>query len=297
MDGKCAEPASEHLNYQTMFLKVSIHCEGCKRKVKKVLQSIDGVFTTTIDSQQQKVTVTGSVGIETLIKKLNKAGKIAEKWPESFTGNGKKSGKSKNKKELRDPETDEIHQVSSEKPEDRKLNNSDKNRGGEIAGKSQSIDSKIGGKSTGNSPAGDQSSALDNQGKQSDEAAVKSNGKKKKKGQNSNNGSGGSGSPSAGAPAPTSTGFQSPSLALGPEMDQVNTSLTYPNPSSFYFPMVYAANYNSIYPFAKMGPTYYVPQPPNTCAGIPQETYQVQPSPLVSFEIFSDENANGCSIM
>ncbi|KAK1260377.1 hypothetical protein QJS04_geneDACA002142 [Acorus gramineus] len=54
------EEASEPLKYQTWVLKVPIHCEGCKRKVKKVLHSIDGVYTTAIDSQLQKVTVTGS---------------------------------------------------------------------------------------------------------------------------------------------------------------------------------------------------------------------------------------------
>ncbi|XP_057475725.1 heavy metal-associated isoprenylated plant protein 36-like [Actinidia eriantha] len=73
----------EPLNYQTWVLKVSIHCEGCKRKVKKVLQSIDGVYTTTIDLQQHKVTVTGNVEAETLIKKLIKAGKHAEVWPKN----------------------------------------------------------------------------------------------------------------------------------------------------------------------------------------------------------------------
>lgn len=28
---------------QTLALKVSIHCEGCKKKVKKVLHSIEGI--------------------------------------------------------------------------------------------------------------------------------------------------------------------------------------------------------------------------------------------------------------
>jgi copper chaperone CopZ len=30
------------ISSQTVALKVSIHCEGCKKKVKKVLQSIEG---------------------------------------------------------------------------------------------------------------------------------------------------------------------------------------------------------------------------------------------------------------
>jgi len=67
---------------QTWVLKVYIHCEGCKKKVKKVLQSIDGVFTTTIDADEQKVTVTGNVAsADVLLKKLLKSGKHAELWP------------------------------------------------------------------------------------------------------------------------------------------------------------------------------------------------------------------------
>ncbi|URE30994.1 Heavy-metal-associated domain [Musa troglodytarum] len=67
---------------QTWILKVSIHCEGCRKKVKKVLQSMEGVYKTTVDPQQHKVVVTGNVDAEILIKKLLKAGKHAELWPE-----------------------------------------------------------------------------------------------------------------------------------------------------------------------------------------------------------------------
>ncbi|PIA61487.1 hypothetical protein AQUCO_00300768v1 [Aquilegia coerulea] len=91
----------EPLKYQKWVLKVSIHCEGCKRKVKKVLQGIDGVYTITIDSQQHKVTVTGDVDANTLIKKLIKTGKHAELWPEDENkenkGKKKKNKKNKNK--------------------------------------------------------------------------------------------------------------------------------------------------------------------------------------------------------
>ncbi|KAA8543116.1 hypothetical protein F0562_021389 [Nyssa sinensis] len=98
---------SEALKYQTWVLKVPIHCEGCKKKVKKVLKGIDGVYTTAIDSQQQKVTVTANVDIETLIKKLSKTGKHAEPWPEIPDKKEKKSGKSKNKKKQNNPENSE----------------------------------------------------------------------------------------------------------------------------------------------------------------------------------------------
>lgn len=68
--------------YQTLALKVSIHCEGCKKKVKRVLQSIEGVYKTDIDVQQHKVIVTGNVSLDALVKKLAKTGKHAEPWPE-----------------------------------------------------------------------------------------------------------------------------------------------------------------------------------------------------------------------
>ncbi|KAI9082579.1 hypothetical protein K1719_035448 [Acacia pycnantha] len=77
-----APPPAETLKYQTWVLKVFIHCEGCKKKVKKVLQGIDGVYTTEIDSQQHKVRVTGNVDAETLVKKLLRSGKVAELLPQ-----------------------------------------------------------------------------------------------------------------------------------------------------------------------------------------------------------------------
>ncbi|KAK6913783.1 Heavy metal-associated domain, HMA [Dillenia turbinata] len=97
-------PTQEPLKYQIWVLKVSIHCEGCKRKVKKVLQGIDGVYITTIDLHQQKVTVAGNVDAETLIKKLNKTGKHAELWPEKANKKGKKSKGKNNEKQSSDEE-------------------------------------------------------------------------------------------------------------------------------------------------------------------------------------------------
>ncbi|KAJ6841954.1 heavy metal-associated isoprenylated plant protein 32-like [Iris pallida] len=66
------------LKTQTCVLKVNICCDGCKIKVKKLLQKIDGVYTINIDSEKGKVTVSGSASPATLIKKLCKAGKHAE---------------------------------------------------------------------------------------------------------------------------------------------------------------------------------------------------------------------------
>ncbi|CAD6272870.1 unnamed protein product [Miscanthus lutarioriparius] len=77
-----AEEGPEPLRYQTLALRVSIHCEGCKKKVKKVLHSIEGVYKTDIDTQHQKVVVIGNVSADALVKKLLKSGKHAEPWPE-----------------------------------------------------------------------------------------------------------------------------------------------------------------------------------------------------------------------
>lgn len=66
------------LKIQTCILKVHIHCDGCKQKVKKLLQKIDGVYTVTVDAEQGKVNVSGNVDPNILIKKLSKSGKHAE---------------------------------------------------------------------------------------------------------------------------------------------------------------------------------------------------------------------------
>ncbi|KAL6503439.1 hypothetical protein OROGR_025362 [Orobanche gracilis] len=70
----------EFLKIQTCVLKVNIHCDGCKHKVKKILQKIEGVYTVKIDSEQGKATVSGNVDPSTLMKKLIKNGKHAEIW-------------------------------------------------------------------------------------------------------------------------------------------------------------------------------------------------------------------------
>uniref|UniRef100_A0A2P2MJW3 Transcriptional corepressor SEUSS-like n=1 Tax=Rhizophora mucronata TaxID=61149 RepID=A0A2P2MJW3_RHIMU len=72
----------ELMKMQTCVLRVNIqcHCDGCKKKIKKLLQKIDGVYTTTLNAEQGKVTVTGKVDPAKLIKKLEKSGKHAELW-------------------------------------------------------------------------------------------------------------------------------------------------------------------------------------------------------------------------
>ncbi|MED6137287.1 hypothetical protein PIB30_063714 [Stylosanthes scabra] len=258
------------LKYQTWFLKVSIHCDGCRRKVKKVLQGIDGVFTTKIDQQQQKVTVTGSVTVETLLRKLLRAGKHAEIWPENISVKENKSNKSN---------TENLEKENQKKSEKSAQN------GNKVMNKSSNT--KTGQNSPGNSPE-------ENKGGQSGGGSAK---KKKKKGQGDVSVHQGSEGAPAPAPAPVVTGF-------GEEIGQMNLIPTrQPQEKCLYTetsyppPMVYGgAYYSRLYPMG--GPSYYVPPYNIMCGGLGQEySYQIQSRPLVSFEIFSDENANGCSIM
>ncbi|KAK6139367.1 hypothetical protein DH2020_026875 [Rehmannia glutinosa] len=68
------------LKIQTCVLRVNIHCDGCKDKVKKKLRKIKGVSKVNIDVEQGKVTVLGNVDPAILMNKLEKAGKHAELW-------------------------------------------------------------------------------------------------------------------------------------------------------------------------------------------------------------------------
>lgn len=62
---------------QSFVLSVNVHCDGCKQKIKKQLKKIAGVYNISMDAEQGKVTVLGTVDPSTLIKKLEKSGKHA----------------------------------------------------------------------------------------------------------------------------------------------------------------------------------------------------------------------------
>ncbi|GER44635.1 heavy metal transport/detoxification superfamily protein [Striga asiatica] len=77
------------LKIQTCALRVNIHCDGCKEKVKKILQRIEGVYKVNIDVEQQRVTISGIIESNALIKKLIRAGKHAEPWSQKPSQNHK----------------------------------------------------------------------------------------------------------------------------------------------------------------------------------------------------------------
>ncbi|KAL5219081.1 hypothetical protein ABZP36_019765 [Zizania latifolia] len=70
---------------QTVVLRVSIDCMGCKKKVRKVLRSIEGVHDVKVDAAMHKVTVTGTVDGDTLVRRLYKSGKQAVPWRHPHT--------------------------------------------------------------------------------------------------------------------------------------------------------------------------------------------------------------------
>ncbi|KAM1191800.1 hypothetical protein ACFX15_011912 [Malus domestica] len=249
----------EPLKYQTWILRVPMHCEGCKRKVKKVLQRTDGVYTTAIDSQQNKVTVIGNVGIQTLVKKLaRKAGKQAQEWPEKLTGKDNKAEKCKNKEKQKVP-----NQQSVEKVEVHKLTTA-QNR----ATNTTEIDpTKFPGETSQNKATGGGGSPAVEVRIGESEMSVSS---KKNKGKGPKDDESGS----AGSGAPACIGSQ--------PVDPVDLFRTRQ--------MAY------VYPLAPCHS--YVPSSPYTCAPTGhQEDDWVKATELESLHVFSDENPNACFIM
>ncbi|XP_038681246.1 heavy metal-associated isoprenylated plant protein 36-like [Tripterygium wilfordii] len=279
------DPGHGELKYQTWVLKVSIHCEGCKKKVKKVLQGIDGVYTTVIDSQQHKVTVTGNVDAETLIKKLLKSKKHAELWPESKSEE-KKSGKSKNKNEKnnngnqKDPkDVQEKGDVDVVKPEN--AAKKDMDQPPQEPDKEFDDKEKAGGGSTG--------------------GGGKKKKKKGKKGNSNNDGGGGGGNPGD-APHPTPTpagnGSSVPTLDPAPPKPSTNhgppPQHVYPYPPVYYAPEPYEVlSYSNVYPSSSA--SYYAP-PMHAYSNSyrPSQRYLPPSDPIHDF---SDEDARGCFIM
>ncbi|GKU92197.1 hypothetical protein SLEP1_g5960 [Rubroshorea leprosula] len=61
-------------------LKVNLHCEECIRKVLKAIKKIEDIETYNVDTQLSKVTVTGNVTTEEVIRALQKIRKTASPW-------------------------------------------------------------------------------------------------------------------------------------------------------------------------------------------------------------------------
>ncbi|CAI0444824.1 unnamed protein product [Linum tenue] len=60
-------------------------CPGCKAKIQKALQKLDGVNNIDIDMEMQKVTVMGYADQETVLKAVRRTGRRAELWPYGYS--------------------------------------------------------------------------------------------------------------------------------------------------------------------------------------------------------------------
>ncbi|CAI0551156.1 unnamed protein product [Linum tenue] len=316
-------PPEPALKYKTWVLKVSVHCEGCKRKVKKILNNIDGVYTTDVDLRQQKVTVIGNVEGETLIRKLVKTGKHAELWPESNPGEQKKK-KKKSKKEKEKQEDSDEDGGENEKPEVLQLQNPSKTgENGAVRVAVQFKEMKIETVkqcppmgSMAEPPVAEKRVGFEG----GDCGAAETSGgaakkkKKKRKGSGGGNGNGGveQGEQQQPCDAPPHGGSPPPPAHGGGGGGQTQVHVPYPGtnhhaphhhphqfppPHHYYAPPVYAVSYNTAYPSTSFGASYYAP-PQYSYAHVQQPSdpgYSYRPSD--SFEIFSDENPNACSVM
>ncbi|XP_044509879.1 heavy metal-associated isoprenylated plant protein 24-like [Mangifera indica] len=66
---------------QTVALKIRMDCEGCVRKVKRVLSSVKGAKSVEVDLKQQKATVTGYVDPKKVLAAAKSTKKKVEIWP------------------------------------------------------------------------------------------------------------------------------------------------------------------------------------------------------------------------
>ncbi|GAV59295.1 HMA domain-containing protein [Cephalotus follicularis] len=65
----------------TVALKIRMDCEGCARKVKKVLSGVKGAKSVEVDLKQQKATVIGKVDPKKVLKAAQSTKKKVEMWP------------------------------------------------------------------------------------------------------------------------------------------------------------------------------------------------------------------------
>ncbi|KAM3219166.1 heavy metal-associated isoprenylated plant protein 35 isoform X1 [Capsicum annuum] len=360
------------LNYKTWVLKVSIHCEGCKRKVKKILQQVPGVYAIDIDLKQQKATVTGNVEPEALLRKLHKSGKHAELVPQQTDHKEKKSAKSKKKEKETDPQSKasaastsqphtkstgktvlpkepsakiedasrEVPQKSEEsstgpaKPEEETASGSadepaapkektdetvkeEKSEGKkpvtDTAGKQQ-IPEAAAEKKVTESDNNASASAEKSGGGPVSEASGSVGKKKKKKGQNSNNAEGTTPTPTPSIVLPAGPVFEHHNM--GPQVSAPTNEIPPRQPGYHYYPQqgpqfyvpqpAYVVSYNTAQPTSSYTASYYAPAPPTSYAYTysgpvaeppPSDVDTYPRQPLDSFEMFSDENPNGCFIM
>ncbi|KAJ7528172.1 hypothetical protein O6H91_02G032400 [Diphasiastrum complanatum] len=60
---------------ETVVLKVEIHCNECLRKIQRAITKIDGVESINYDLKEKKVTLSGKINPQNVLKTVKKTGK------------------------------------------------------------------------------------------------------------------------------------------------------------------------------------------------------------------------------
>ncbi|CAK8570346.1 unnamed protein product [Lathyrus sativus] len=66
---------------QTVEIKVKMDCDGCERRVRNSVAYMKGVKEVEVNRKQSKVTVSGYIDRNRVLKKILNTGKRAEFWP------------------------------------------------------------------------------------------------------------------------------------------------------------------------------------------------------------------------
>ncbi|KAM0857725.1 hypothetical protein ACQ4PT_048277 [Festuca glaucescens] len=316
-----AEEGAPPLMYQTVALKVSIHCEGCKKKVKKVLQSIEGVYKTDVDIQQHKVVVVGNVSVDALVKKLVKTGKHAEPWPEpapppsadnspggAVGSSGKKKKKRKNKNKPAAPVPAQGNATAEGGGSIPPENHDNSGTCDEASGDEQPQKPE-GGSSGGPhvvAPFAMTPHGMQPMAPTANVNAAGGGGKKKKKGKGGGNGSANANADGAGATAEMSphdaaagNAGQHAAAAVDAGAYLPATTMSYPGyyAGGGQMPPPYAMSYSTAH--ALRSSAYYHPMVGAAYTGGAEYFHSTAPVSAAprSYYMFSEENANACSVM
>ncbi|EYU35910.1 hypothetical protein MIMGU_mgv1a023498mg, partial [Erythranthe guttata] len=249
---------SEPLQYKTWALRVSIHCGGCKKKVKKVLQSIEGVYKIEIDSKEHRVTVAGNIEGETLVKKLVKSGKHAEIWTENPENESTDNG---NKKENQ-PEKEAGDTSGDDQTEEK--------------GSAPPVATAQGGGGGGGGGGGKK--------------------KKKKKKKGNANAGGAPAAATAGSPPPAGITGLIPADQMNPNPPSQQHAFFYPQ--FYYASPEYGMSYNTAPPNASMTSSSYYSMPTHSCTYSDPHYYPHDPIlDNNRRDDYYGGDENGCSII
>ncbi|KAG0497451.1 hypothetical protein HPP92_001895 [Vanilla planifolia] len=269
---------------KTWVLKVSVHCEGCEKNLRKVLQRIQGVRKVDIDSKQNRVTVAGKVEGDALIQRLLKYGKHAEILPEKKDQTSDSSAAAP-KTEHRRPNAGKKKQAATEEgkisspPPERQEAESSKEESAPVppdkaaAAASEEVTAA---KPTAEVPEKNETEEANGGKKKGKKTPIEGNNR----------------ADETSASSPVSPPAEHPFPMFSPPEYGVSYSNVHPSTSHAY--------YAAPPPEIPSNHTYYAYQPPPDHPPVyyPSDPYYgSMETPVNSFDMFNDENANACNVM